>query len=56
MAARANVLEDEKGGGLIARGHNVVRAIKTLRPDSSVDDEAILNGRHSPPASPGLIC
>jgi hypothetical protein len=41
--ARANVLENEKGGGLIARGHNVVRAVKSFHPDSNVDDEAILD-------------
>jgi Schlafen, AlbA_2 len=43
MGSRANVLNKEKNAGLVARGHNAVRAVSSLRPDRTVDDEAILD-------------
>jgi hypothetical protein len=43
MGSRANVVTREKTAGLIGRGHNVVRAVSALRPDGTIDEEAILD-------------
>jgi hypothetical protein len=43
MGYRANVLSQENNSGLMARGHNVVRSVSALHPDSTIDDEAILD-------------
>lgn len=43
MGSRANVVTREKTAGLIGRGHNTVRAVSALHPDSTVDEDAILD-------------
>lgn len=42
-AARAQVLEDKENAGLIARAHNVVRAVDALHPDLDPEAEDVLN-------------
>jgi hypothetical protein len=43
MAARAGILEDEEGAGVIARAHNVVRRIDALHPDAPAESDIVLN-------------
>ena len=43
MASRANQLDDEGAQGLIAKSHNVIRAVTATHPDRDADHDAILN-------------
>lgn len=43
MAARANMLDTDESAGLIARARNIVRAVAATRPDSSHENDIILD-------------
>jgi Putative DNA-binding domain len=43
MAARAQILDDERQAGLIAHAHNVVREVAALHPDTDAHSEDVLN-------------
>jgi hypothetical protein len=55
MAARANILDEERSAGLIARAHNVVRAIDSLHPDLDPNADGILNSLCQFDALGGLV-
>jgi hypothetical protein len=55
MAAREHIFETEEKAGLLARAHNVVRAVTALHPDCPADSEAVLTSLCQFDAYGGLI-